>query len=162
MSGIGLAMSAGTNQYAVGEHAKASGQAVVDVVYLIDFSTAKRPGAFSFSGGITVNSGMAVVEDYSKLNLVTPSGKVTSIVLRQPISVEGDFATRENVTKNAGMQKAMNIFGGLAAMRGMGGMKFGKSETYAFTAKSGNYETGAIKAATLTNTLLVDQLTALR
>jgi hypothetical protein len=46
MSGIGLAMSAGTNQYAVGEHAKASGQAVVDVVYLIDFSTAKRVQLF--------------------------------------------------------------------------------------------------------------------
>jgi hypothetical protein len=41
-------------------------------------------------------------------------------------------------------------------------MKFGKSETYAFTAKPDAYQEGAIKAATLANTRLVDQLTALR
>ena len=60
------------------------------------------------------------------------------------------------------MQKAANIMGGLAAAGGLGGMRFGKSKTFAFTARPGIYEEGAIKAATLANTRLVDQLAALR
>lgn len=161
MSGIGVAMSAGTNQYAITQHAKASGQSVIDVIYLIDFSDAKRPGAFSF-GGIKVTSGMSVVDDYSKLNLITPSGKTATITLKQPVAVEGDFADMADTTKGAGVQKAMNIAGGLLAMKGFGGLKFGKTKTLTFTAKPGVYEEGAIKAASLANTRLVEQLTALR
>ncbi len=41
-------------------------------------------------------------------------------------------------------------------------MKFGKTKTFTFTAKPGDYEQGAIKAATLANTRLADQLAALK
>lgn len=162
MSGIGAAMSAGTNQYAISQYAKGAGQAVIDVVYLIDFSDAKRPGAFSFGGGITVTSGMSVVDDYSKLNLLAPSGKIATITLKQPVAVEGDFAAMQDATKDGGVQKAANIAGGLLAAGGFGGMKFGKSKTFTFTAKPGVYEQGAIKAATLANSRFVEQLTTLR
>ena len=161
-SGMGIAMSAGTNQYGVTQFTKTAGQSVIDVVYLIDFSDVKRPGAFSLGGGLNVNSGMSVVDDYSKLNLVTPEGKTATITLKQPIAVEGDFATMADTTKGAGVQKAMNILGGLAAMRGLGGMKFGKSKTFTFTAKPDPYQEGAIKAASLANTRLVEQLAASR
>ncbi|MEO6215901.1 MAG: hypothetical protein ABIO86_07710 [Sphingomonas sp.] len=161
-SGLGMSMSAGNTQYGMSQHAKATGQAVIDVVYLIDFSDAKKPGAFSFGGGIKVTSGMSVVDDFSKLNLVTPEGKTATITLKQPVAVEGDFAQMQDTTKGAGVQKAMNILGGFAAMRGMGGMKFGKAKTFTFTARPGIYEQGAIKAATLANARLVDQLAALR
>lgn len=160
MSGMGLNMAAGTNQYGVSQFAKASGQSVIDVTYLIDFSQVKRPGAWSM-GSIVVNSGMAVVDDYSKLKLVTPSGKVTTITVKQAVAVEGDFATRQDTTKDAGLQTAANVAGAAAAVFGFGGMKFGKSKTFTFTANPG-YVAGAIKAATLANTRLLDQLAALR
>ena len=161
-SGMGMAMSAGNTQYAMSEHAKASGNAVIDVTYLIDFSDAKRPGAFSFGGGISITSGMSIVDDYSKMNVVGASGKTATITLKQPVAVEGDFAEMRDSTKGAGVQKAANILGGLAAAGGFGGLKFGKTKTFTFTAKPGVYEEGAIKAATLANTRLVDQLVALR
>ncbi|GAA4001372.1 hypothetical protein GCM10022211_10320 [Sphingomonas humi] len=160
MSGMGLTMAAGTNQYVVSQFAKSSGQAVIDVVYLIDFSELKRPGAFSM-GGLQISSGMAVVDDYSKLKLVSPRGGVTAITVDQPISVEGDFASKQDVTKDAGLQKAANVAGGVAAAFGFGGMRFGKSKTFNFTAKP-EYEAGALKAATLANARLLDQLAALR
>lgn len=160
MSGMGLAMSAGTNQYGVTQYAKSSGQSVIDVTYLIDFSDVKKPGAFSF-GGWTVNSGMSVVDDYSKLSLISPAGKTATLTINQPVAVEGDFAARQDATKDAGVQKAANILGGLAAVGGMGGMRFGKSKTFTFTAKEA-YSAGATKAASLANTRLVDQLASLR
>ena len=42
------------------------------------------------------------------------------------------------------------------------GMMFGKVRKYTFTAKPGVYEEGAIKAASLANTRLAEQLAALR
>ena len=161
MSGIGLNMSMGTNQYGVTQYSKAAGQSVIDVVYLIDFSDVKRPGAFSFGGGLNVNSGMSVVDDYSKLNLVNTAGKTATIIFKEPVAVEGDFAAMEDTTKGGGVQKAANILGGLAAAKGFGGLKFGKTKTFTFTAKP-DYEQGAIKAATLANTRLVEQLAALK
>jgi hypothetical protein len=160
MSGLGLTMAAGTNQYGVSQFAKTAGQAVVDVVYLIDFSNVKRPGAFSF-GGLKVNSGMSVVDDLSKLSLVTPAGKTSTITINEAVAVEGDFADMRDTTKGAGLQKAANIFGGLAAVGGLGGMRFGKTKTFTFTAKPA-YAEGAIKAATLANARLTEQLAALR
>ncbi len=124
--------------------------------------TRNARGAFSFGGGIKVTSGMSVVDDFSRLNLVTPAGKTATITLKQPVAVEGDFAQMQDITKGAGVQKAMNVLGGLAAMRGLGGMKFGKAKTFTFTARPGVYEQGAIKAASLTNTKLIEELAALR
>ena len=160
-SGMGMAMSSGNTAYGMSQHAKATGQSVIDVVYLIDFSNTKRPGAFSM-GGLKVSSGMSVAGDFSKLNLVSPAGKTATITLKDPVAVEGDFAEMQDTTKGAGVQKAMNIMGGLAAAGGFGGLKFGKSKTFTFTAKPGLYEEGAIKAASLANARMVDQLAALR
>ncbi|MEO6313131.1 MAG: hypothetical protein ABIO47_12815 [Sphingomicrobium sp.] len=160
MSGMGLTMAAGTNQYAVSQFAKSSGQAVLDVIYLIDFSDVKRPGAFSM-GGLQVSSGMAVVDDYSKLKLISPRGGVTTITVEQPISVAGDFATKQDVTKDAALQSAANVAGGVAAAFGFGGMRMGKSKTFTFYAKP-EYQAGAVKAASLANARLLDQLAALR
>ena len=170
MSGMGLAMAAGTNQYGVGQYAKASGQGVLDVTYLIDFSEKKRPGAWSF-GSLAVNSGMAVVDDYSKLNLVTPAGKMATIILNLPVAVEGDFAIKQDATKDAGLQKGVNMargvagvlghFGGFGGLGMLGGGKMGVTRKFQFTAKP-EYQAGATKAATLANTRLIEQLAALR
>ncbi len=123
MSGMGLAMSAGTNQYGVTQFTKAAGQSVIDVIYLIDFSDVKRPGAFSFGGGLNVNSGMSVVDDYSKLNLVNAAGKTATITFKQPVAVEGDFATMEDTTKGAGRPE-----GGEHLRRARRGRRSGRHE----------------------------------
>ncbi|MEO7787718.1 MAG: hypothetical protein ABIR77_07855 [Sphingomicrobium sp.] len=170
MSGMGLAMAAGTNQYGVSQFAKSSGQGVIDVTYLIDFSQLKRPGAFTFQS-MQVNSGIAVIDDYSKLSMVAPTGKVATLTLNQPVAVEGDFATKQDATKDAGLQQGVNIargvsgvlghFGGFGGLGMLGGGKMGMTRTFTFTAKP-QYQLGATKAATLANTRLVDQLAALR
>ena len=50
MSSMGINMAAGQSAYALSTYAKAAGVSVIDVVYLIDFSNQKRPGAFSLAG----------------------------------------------------------------------------------------------------------------
>ncbi|HEU0044963.1 hypothetical protein [Sphingomonas sp.] len=139
--------------------AQRTGAAVIAVTYLIDFSQVKRPGAWSFKG-VNVNSGIAVVDDYSRLSLFAPKGQ-TTLVVDEAVAVEGDFADKADTTKGAGLQKAANIAGGVAAVFGMGGLRFGKSKTFTFTAKPA-FQEGAIKAASLTNTRMADQLAALR
>lgn len=160
---MGPAMQAGAVQLAMANYAKTSGQAVVDVTYLIDFSQQKRPGAFSL-GGLKVNSGMSVVDEYSKMTLIAPSGKAATIMIKQPIAVEGEFAQVADATSGGSKagQAAVNVAGGVAAVFGFGGIGMGKSRTYEFTVNPEQYTPGATKAATLANTLVVDQLAALR
>lgn len=93
MSSIGINMAAGQTGMAFANYAKQAGVGVIDVVYLIDFSNQKRPGAFSF-GGIQVNSGLSVAADYSRLTLIAPSGKQSVITVKAPVAVEGDFIER--------------------------------------------------------------------
>lgn len=162
LSGMGMQMSFGYTQYGMVQHAKTSGQSVIDVVYLIDFSDARRPGISSLGGGVKISSGMSVAGQFSRMSLVSPSGKIATIALKDPVAITGDFADMQDTTKGAGVQKAANILGGLAAVGGFGGLKFGKSKTYTFTAKPGLYEDTATKAARLANTHMVDQLVALR
>ncbi len=157
MGQIGAGIS---SQMAVNEHARASGETVIDVVYLIDFSQLKRPGAFSF-GGLEVNSGMAIVPSYSRLSAIAPSSKIAQIMLQTPVAVEGDFASRKDETKDAAVQSVANIAGGVAAAFGYGGLAFGKSRTFVFTAKPA-WQEGATKAASLANDMLAGQLAALR
>jgi hypothetical protein len=156
-SQIGAGMDA---QMAINEYARANGQSVINVTYVIDFSQLKRPGAFSF-GGLEVNSGMAVVGEYSRAVVNTPASKMATLIVQSPVVVEGDFAEKKDETKDGALQSAANVAGGVAAVFGMGGMMFGKSKTFSFTAKPA-YQDGAIKAASLANGVLTDQLTALR
>jgi len=158
-SAFGQAGAGIDTQMAVQDYTKASGQTVLNVTYVIDFSQVKRPGAFSF-GKLEVNSGMAIVGDYSRVMLITPADKTATLVLQQPVAVEGDFSTKADETKDGAWQKAGNVAGGIAAAMGAGGFMLGKSKTFSFTAKPA-YQEGAIKAATLANTAFVEQLAAL-
>ncbi|MEO6153439.1 MAG: hypothetical protein ABIT09_09845, partial [Croceibacterium sp.] len=163
MSSIGLNMQAGINSGAVATYARSAAVPVVDVVYLIDFSQQKRPGAFSFSG-LQINANLAVVSGFSHMTVIGPNGKQNTVTINQPVSVEGDFVNMADSTSglSKASQTAANIAGGLAAVAGLGGLRFGKTRKFEFTAKTGNYETGAVKAASLANTQLVGQLAAQR
>ena len=163
MSSMGINMAAGQAGMALGNYARASGVGVIDVVYLIDFSQQKRPGAFSF-GGLQVNSALSVSADYSRLTLIAPSGKQAVITVKAPVAVEGEFVEKSDASSGTdkALQSGANVAGGVAAAMGFGGLRFGKTRKFAFTAKPGNYEEGAAKAASLASELLLGRLDALR
>jgi hypothetical protein len=163
MSSIGINMSAGQASMALGNYARESGVGVVDVVYLIDFSQQKRPGAFSF-GGLQVNSALSVSADYSRITLIAPSGKQSVITIKTPVAVEGEFVEKSDASSGGdkALQSGANVAGGVAAVMGFGGLRFGKTRKFAFTAKPGNYEEGAAKAASLASEMLIGRLGALR
>ena len=60
------------------------------------------------------------------------------------------------------LQSGANVAGGLAAVAGFGGLRFGKTRKFEFAAKPGNYEEGAAKAASLASQMLIGRLSALR
>ncbi len=163
LSSIGINMASGQAQSSLSNYARSTGVPVVAVTYLIDFSNTKRPGAFSF-GGLTVNAGLSVSAAYSRLSLLAPNGKRTTMVINQPVAVEGEFVEQEDTTSGLGKtsQAVGNVAGGIAAGLGVGGLRFGKTREYEMTAKPGNYEEGATKAASLASTLVTDRLAALR
>lgn len=163
MSSIGINMSAGQASMALANYAKASGVGVVDVVYLIDFSQLKRPGAFSF-GGLQVNSALSVSADYSRMTLITPGGKQSVITVKAPVAVESEFIEKNDASSGTdkALQSTANVAGGLAAVAGFGGLRFGKTRKFEFAAKPGAYEEGAAKAASLASELLLGRLGALR
>ncbi len=163
MSSIGINMSAGQASMALTNYAKQSGVGVIDVVYLIDFSDQKRPGFFSF-GGLQVNSGLSVAADYSRMTLIAPSGRQTVVTVKAPVGVEGDFIEKNDASSGTdkALQSTANVAGGLAAVAGLGGLRFGKTRKFAFTAKPGAYEEGAAKAASLASEMMVARLGALR
>ncbi len=157
---IGLSMAGGQNEYWLATYAKAAAVPVVDVTYLIDFSQQQRPGAFSFSG-IKVNANLGIVPTYSKLTVMGPGGQRDLLTLGQPVSVDGDFIEVSGASSGADktLQSVANVGAGLL---GPAGMMFGKTRKFNFTAKPGNYEAGATKAASLANDRLIAQLLLLR
>lgn len=163
MSSIGLNMSAGQASSALSNYAKAAGVPVLDVTYLIDFSDQKRPGAFSF-GGLEVNANLSVTPGYSRMTALGPNGKTVTVTLNRGVSVDGDFVDKQDASSNLDKttQAAANVGGGVMAAMGFGGMRFGKTRKFEFTAKPGNYEQGATKAAALANDQMVGQIVSLR
>ena len=163
MSSMGIAMAAGQSAYAMSTYAKAAGVSVVDVVYLIDFSNTKRPGSFSF-GGLQVNSGLSVTSGFSRLSVISPTGKQGSLMINQPVAVEGEFVEKSDASSgfDKTSQAVGNVAAGIAAGFGLGGIGLGKTRKFEFTAKPGNYEAGATKAASLASERLIAQLAAMR
>lgn len=159
---FGKSFSAGGRQAAISRYVSESGIPLVSVVYLIDFSDQKRPGAFSF-GGLKVNANLSVVPEYSKMTIVGRK-KNDELVLEQQVSVDGEFIEQADATggteKTA--QAAANIGGGLAAAAGVGLPMIGKTRKFEFVAKPENYEAGAAKVATLANDLIVAGIATLR
>lgn len=162
-SSMGLNMQAAQNNMAVSNYARSAGTPVVDVVYLIDFSDQKRPGAFSF-GGLKVNANLSVVPAYSRMTVVGANGKQNTVTFNLPVSVEGDFIDVADASSGLDKttQAAANVMGGLAAVAGFGGLRFGKTRKFEFTARPGSYEDGAAKAASLANEQLVSTLATQR
>lgn len=162
LGAIGMNMGSISTSMGMVNHAKNTGQAVLDVVYVVDFSEVKRAGAFSFKG-INVNSGLSIIPQYSKMTVVAPAGKQALLTLNQPVEVDGDFLSSAATGKASGaMESVGNVAGGLLGAMGGPAFGFGKTKRVAITAKPGAYEEGAIKAASLANERMVNQLAAMR
>ena len=86
------------------------------------------------------------------------------IMIKLPVAVEGEFVEKSDASSGGdkALQTGANVAGGVAAAMGFGGLRFGKTRKFAFTAKPGNYEEGAAKAASLASAMLLGQLSALR
>ncbi|MBS0480654.1 MAG: hypothetical protein JSR96_00580 [Proteobacteria bacterium] len=162
-SSIGATITAGQDSGAFWSYAKTSATPIVDVTYLVDFSDQKRPGAFSF-GGLDVNANLSVSARFSRMTVMGANGKTTTVTFRDPVSVDGDFIQKTDASSGADKttQAAANVAGGVAAAFGLGGMRFGKTRKFAFTAKPDNYEQGAAKAASLASAQLIGQMATLR
>ncbi|WP_234036058.1 hypothetical protein [Porphyrobacter sp. YT40] len=141
------------NTYAVENAAKANGIPAVGVVYLVDFSDQKRPGAFSFGGSLKVNANLSVVPEFSRLTVIGANGKKNEIVLKQPVSVDGEFVEVSDAMgkREKTVQGAANVLGGLAANSGIKLPMIGKTRKFAFTAIPENYQSGAIALAEAAN-----------
>lgn len=163
LSSMGLNMDAGQASGALSNYARAAGTPVIDVTYLIDFSDQKRPGAFSF-GGLEVNANLSVVPGFSRMTVLGANGKTITVTLKQGVSVDGEFIERQDASSGLDKttQAAANVGGGIMAAMGVGGLAFGKTRKFEFTAKPGNYEEGAAKAANLASERLVQLMTGLR
>ena len=163
LGAMGNMMNDGQTQYALAEYAKANGQSVVDAVYLVDFANLKRGG-----GSVKVSSSLSVAGNYSRLTLINPQGKVAHLTLKDSIPIDGDFAQMEDKTKGKNIQAGMNVLSGLASAAsvfgglGGGGMKFGKSRTYAFSVIPDAYVHGAGKATAEANRRLIAELVTLK
>lgn len=151
---------AGRNSFAVEQAAKTSGVPAIGVVYLIDFSDQKRPGAFSFGGSLKVNANLSIVPDYSKVTIIGANGKKNEIVLNDPVSIDGDFVEVADATSKTEKtaQAAGNIAGGIGAALGIGAPRIGKTRKFEFTAKAETYQQGAIELAGATNAIVVDAI----
>ena len=82
---------------------------------------------------------------------------------RDELRVTGEFAPAlTDRFGNIVAQAVGNVAGGVAAAFGMGGFGLGKTRKFEFTAKPGNYEQGATKAASLANERVSAQLSAMK
>ena len=82
---------------------------------------------------------------------------------RDELHVTGEFAPAlTDPFGNIVAQAVGNVAGGVAASFGMGGFGLGKTRKFEFTAKPGNYEQGATKAASLANERVAVQLSAMK
>lgn len=155
------ALRGGTAGYktnmAINEYVKSTGVRVVNVIYYMDFAEMqKRRSATTAS--VKFEGVLAVAENGSKLTVFTGKNTPSTITLNEPVGIEGDFFAQENGMGDGekvvcGVGKALSVLGGM----GWNGMK--KRE---FHALEGAYPDGAVAATAEANSVLVNQLTALR
>jgi hypothetical protein len=163
MSSIGANMAASQGGFWMTDYAKKSGVPVIDVTYLVDFSDQKRPGGLTLAG-INVNANISVVPVYSKMTIISSSGKKVVFELRRQLSVDGDFADRQEGgqagnTVTSGLKVASALSRGLFGTPDFAGAKTRK---VTFTARPDAYREGAAKAAELANEAIVSALAGSR
>jgi hypothetical protein len=121
------------------EFAKASGQAVVNVFYVVDFAQAETyGGAFRNVSAVNVKAGLATVPEASKLVVFAPKGQIGTATLREPIAVGGAFG--EFADTQSGGEKALNTAANVIGF--LGGIGTNSSKKYTMTADPAAWRSG--------------------
>lgn len=136
-------------------HARASGQAVINAFYVIDFARAETYGGwFRSSSAVSVGAGLAVVPETSKLFAFAPNGRVVSATLREPVAVGGDYGTFDETSTGAqrAAQIATNVIGVL------GGIGTNSTKRYTMMADPERWTAGVGELATAANARMIQGL----
>jgi hypothetical protein len=158
-SAMGLVMSGNQVTMGASDFAKATGIRVVNAVYYVDFADSEEYGGwFRSSSAVKVNGSLALLPDQSKLTLIAPNYKSATLALADPVAVAGDFFEAENTTTSG--QKASQTVANVIGI--LGGVGTNSNKRMSFTARPGTYVPGAKQATADANSLLVNQLAALR
>lgn len=133
------------NQAAVGismggtAHARATGQAVINAFYIVDFANAETYGGwFRNSSAVSVKAGLAVMPDVSKLFVYAPNGRVATVTLREPVAVGGDFGEFADAT--TGGQRAAELAANVIGV--LGGIGTNSTRRYAMAADPARWQAG--------------------
>lgn len=120
-------------------YAKSSGQAVINVLLLVDFANADTYGGwFRNSSAVNVKSSLAAFPEVSQLVVFSPGGKTGSVVLKEPVAMGGDYGTFADSTSGTAktVETITNVIGIL------GGIGSNKSRKYTMTADPGRWREG--------------------
>lgn len=130
------------------EFAKSSGQAVVNVFYVVDFAQAETyGGSFRNVSAVNVKSGLAIVPDATRLVVYAPKGQIGTATLREPIAVGGAFG--EFGDSQSGGEKALNTAANVIGL--LGGIGTNSSKKYTMTADPVAWRGGVSELMDMTN-----------
>lgn len=101
-------------------YARANNQAVISVLYVVDFANAETYGGwFRNSSAVSVQAGLATVPDATQFILYAPNGRVVTATLREPIAVGGDFGVFADAT-TSGQRTAETVANVIGVIGGVG------------------------------------------
>ena len=130
------------------EFAKSSGQAVVNVFYVVDFAQAETyGGAFRNVSAVNVKSGLATVPEATRLVVYAPKGPIGTATLREPIAIGGAFG--EFADSQSGGEKALNTAANVIGL--LGGIGTNSSKKYTMTADPVAWRGGLLELMETTN-----------
>jgi hypothetical protein len=156
---MGMAMAGNQALNAFTAYAKANGVHVVNAIYYVDFADSDEYGGwFRSSSAVKVKGSLALLADQSKLRVIGPDSKFATLALANPVAVGGDFFDKADGM--GGGEKAMNAVGNVIGF--LGGVGTNSSKKFTFTARPGEYVTGAGQATSEANAVLAGRLAQLR
>lgn len=156
---MGLIMNGVQAAQGFAAYAKDSGARVLNVVYYLDFAKSEEYGGwFRNSSAVSVEGGLAMMEDQSKLSIIGANSKSATLALAQPVAVGGNFFRKDDAM--SGAEKTSNAIGNVIGL--LGGVGTNSSKKFTFTPEPGAYSAGARQLATEANQVLVQKLVTLR
>lgn len=141
------------------EFAKSSGQAVVNVFYVVDFAQAETyGGAFRNVSAVEVKAGLAAVPEATKLVVFAPKGQIGTATLREPIAIGGAFG--EFADSQSGSEKTLNAAANVIGF--LGGVGTNSSKEYTMTADPVAWRGGVSELMSATNAQFIATMNGAR
>lgn len=120
-------------------YARANNQAVISVLYVVDFANAETYGGwFRNSSAVTVQAGLATVPDATQVIMYAPNGRIVTATLREPIAVGGDFGVFADAT-SSGQRSAETVANVIGVLGGVG---TNRTRRYTMTADAESWGAG--------------------